>query len=97
VHEIVHPFMAANFPDCPAWFNEGLASLYEQSSERDGKIIGLTNWRLAVCREKSETASFHLSRNLLIQPVQDFTAAASTAITMLRLVTFVIIFKRKIC
>ena len=36
VHEIVHPFMAANFPDCPSWFNEGLGSLYEQSSERNG-------------------------------------------------------------
>ena len=47
VHEIVHPFMAANFPNCPAWFNEGLGSLYEQASMRDGKIIGLTNWRLA--------------------------------------------------
>lgn len=47
VHEIVHPFMAANFPDCPSWFNEGLGSLYEQSSERDGSIIGMTNWRLA--------------------------------------------------
>lgn len=47
VHEIVHPFMDANFPDCPSWFNEGLASLYEQSSERDGGIIGMTNWRLA--------------------------------------------------
>jgi hypothetical protein len=47
VHEIVHPFIASNFPDCPSWFNEGLASLYEQSSERDGHIIGLTNWRLA--------------------------------------------------
>jgi hypothetical protein len=46
VHEIVHPFMAANFPACPSWFNEGLASLYEQSSERDGNIVGLTNWRL---------------------------------------------------
>jgi hypothetical protein len=46
VHEIVHPFIASNFPDCPSWFNEGLASLYEQSSERDGRIIGLTNWRL---------------------------------------------------
>lgn len=46
VHEIVHPFVAANFPDCPAWFNEGLASLYEASSEKDGHIIGLTNWRL---------------------------------------------------
>ena len=47
VHEMVHPFMAANFPDCPAWFNEGLASLYEQSGEREGHIVGYTNWRLA--------------------------------------------------
>ena len=47
VHEIVHPFIEANFPDCPAWFNEGLGSLYEQSHERKGQIIGLTNWRLA--------------------------------------------------
>ncbi len=47
VHEIVHPFMAANFPECPAWFNEGLGSLYEQSRSVEGKIVGLTNWRLA--------------------------------------------------
>lgn len=47
IHEIVHPFIAANFPNCPDWFNEGLASLYEQSSEKKGKIVGLTNWRLA--------------------------------------------------
>jgi hypothetical protein len=47
VHEIVHPYMAANFPSCPSWFDEGLASLYEQSAERNGEIIGLTNWRLA--------------------------------------------------
>jgi hypothetical protein len=46
VHEIVHPYVEANFPDAPAWLNEGLGSLYEQSSERDGHIIGLTNWRL---------------------------------------------------
>ena len=47
VHEIVHPFIEANFADCPSWFNEGLASLYEQSSsDRAGNIVGLTNWRL---------------------------------------------------
>lgn len=46
VHEIVHPFIASNFPACPAWFNEGLASLYEQCGVRDGRIIGLPNWRL---------------------------------------------------
>lgn len=46
VHEIVHPFVEANFPDCPAWLNEGLGSLYEQSGEQDGHIVGYTNWRL---------------------------------------------------
>jgi hypothetical protein len=47
VHEIVHPFVEANFPNCPSWFNEGLGSLYEQSHTRNNKIVGLTNWRLA--------------------------------------------------
>lgn len=46
VHEIVHPYMETNFPNCPAWFNEGLGSLYEQSAEAEGKIVGLPNWRL---------------------------------------------------
>ncbi len=47
VHEIVHPFVEANVPNCPAWLNEGLGSLFEQSAERDGHIVGLTNWRLS--------------------------------------------------
>jgi len=51
VHEIVHPFMSANFPQCPAWFNEGLASLYEASTEKDGHIQGLINWRLTGLEE----------------------------------------------
>jgi hypothetical protein len=46
VHEIVHPFVDANFPSCPPWFNEGLGSLYERCLERDGKIWGVTNWRI---------------------------------------------------
>lgn len=45
VHEIVHPFMRANFPNCPSWFDEGLASLYEASAEKNGHIQGLVNWR----------------------------------------------------
>ena len=45
VHEIVHPFVAANFAACPSWFNEGLASLYEQSGEEHGQIDGFVNWR----------------------------------------------------
>ncbi len=61
VHEIVHPFVAANFAGCPSWFNEGLGSLYEQSTGRGEKIIGLTNWRLAGLQEaikKNHVPSF---------------------------------------
>jgi len=46
VHELVHPFMDANFPACPSWLNEGLASLFEQCGEVDGHVVGRTNWRL---------------------------------------------------
>ena len=46
VHEMTHAFMRGNFPACPTWFNEGLASLYEQCEERHGRIAGGINWRL---------------------------------------------------
>lgn len=62
VHEIVHPFVEANVPDCPAWINEGLGSLFEQSAERDGHIIGMTNWRLAGLQKaikRRNVPSFH--------------------------------------
>jgi hypothetical protein len=61
VHEIVHPFMDTNFPECPSWFNEGMGSLYEQSQGKGEEIIGLTNWRLAGLQEairKGEVPSF---------------------------------------
>lgn len=46
VHEMVHALLAVDFPDSPAWFNEGFASLFEQCEERQGTIWGLPNWRL---------------------------------------------------
>lgn len=45
-HEIVHPFVRADFPDCPSWLNEGLGSLYEQCGDKGGRIWGFPNWRL---------------------------------------------------
>jgi len=51
VHEMVHAFMGANFESCPAWFNEGLASLYEQCGEKSGRIHGYPNWRLPKLQE----------------------------------------------
>ncbi len=45
-HELVHPLLAEDFPEVPSWFNEGFASLFEQSGPRGGKIVGDLNWRL---------------------------------------------------
>ncbi|MBI3097626.1 MAG: hypothetical protein HYY93_05175 [Planctomycetes bacterium] len=46
IHELVHALMLDDFPNSPKWFDEGFASLFEQSSLRDGRIRGLPNWRL---------------------------------------------------
>jgi hypothetical protein len=61
VHEIVHPYVEANFPDCPVWFNEGLGSLYEACTEDEGRIRGVSNWRLPALQtaiRRGETLSF---------------------------------------
>jgi hypothetical protein len=61
VHEMVHAFMRGNFEECPAWFNEGFASLFEASAEKDGHIIGMVNWRykgLEKAIKEKKTISF---------------------------------------
>ncbi|MBC8352966.1 MAG: C39 family peptidase [Planctomycetes bacterium] len=60
VHEIVHPFIAANFPDCPSWLNEGLGSLYEQCNTTNGRIWGLTNWRLRGLHEAIKNEDYEM-------------------------------------
>lgn len=46
-HELVHPLMEADFPRAPSWFNEGFASLFEESDySPNGTIRGRVNWRL---------------------------------------------------
>jgi hypothetical protein len=53
VHELTHALIAPDFPNVPDWFNEGLASLYEQSQfGPDAKSIkGLPNWRLPLLQK----------------------------------------------
>jgi hypothetical protein len=72
VHEIVHPYIEANFPDCPPWFNEGLGSLYEQSAERGGRIVGLTNWRLAGLKRAIRERRTLPFRTLMEKSVDEF-------------------------
>ena len=75
VHEIVHPFMRANFPACPPWFNEGLGSLYEQCQERGGHIAGLPNWRLAGLQEAIRAGNTVSFRELAAKSEREFYGA----------------------
>ena len=72
VHEIVHPFVEANFPACPSWFNEGLGSLYEQSAQRRGEIVGLTNWRLAGLQKAIKAKSVPSFKTLTATTTRQF-------------------------
>jgi hypothetical protein len=45
-HEIVHPLVEADFPMAPTWFDEGIASLFEQPVfPQPGEIHGVANGR----------------------------------------------------
>jgi hypothetical protein len=72
IHEIVHPYIAANFPACPSWFNEGLASLYEQCGEENGEIHGNTNWRLAGLQEAIRKERVPSFENLCSTTTEEF-------------------------
>ena len=72
VHEIVHPLLAADFPSAPSWFDEGLASLYEQSRQRDGQITGMLNWRLPVLQKGMRAGHFVALEKLLATNSDDF-------------------------
>ncbi len=72
VHEIVHPLLAADFPAAPSWFDEGLASLYEQSHQRDGQIAGLLNWRLPVLKDGLRAGHFVPLQQLLSTSKEEF-------------------------
>jgi hypothetical protein len=72
VHEIVHPFMEANFPACPSWLNEGLGSLYEQCGEEDGHIHGYTNWRLPGLQSAIRAGKVPAFKTLMSMNSSDF-------------------------
>jgi hypothetical protein len=75
VHEVVHPYIEANFPDGPAWFNEGLASLYERPIEKKGHIWGLPNWRLPNLKKQIQDKSLpDMTRLLSTTPNQFYEA-----------------------
>jgi hypothetical protein len=46
-HELTHVLMQDHFPNMSLWFDEGIASLHEESelSAHNEQLIGLPNWR----------------------------------------------------
>jgi hypothetical protein len=69
VHEMTHALAHFDFPEIPAWFNEGMGSLFEQCSTEGGHLKGLINWRYLVLKRG-------LDNNRLVQ-LKDLVATDS--------------------
>jgi hypothetical protein len=74
VHEIVHPYMEANFPACPPWFNEGMGSLYERVGEENGHIYGYVNWRLPRLQKEINEGNVPAFETLMAMDANTFYA-----------------------
>ena len=84
-HELVHPYMEANFEGEPAaWFNEGLASLFERPSERKGHLVGLPNWRLPNLKKEIRARSLPPLATLIGTTRDEFYAASWDAYAQAR-------------
>jgi hypothetical protein len=68
VHELTHALMAADFPEVPSWFNEGLASLYEQCTLGNDSIQGLVNWRLPALQQAIRDNKLRPLKELIADP-----------------------------
>jgi hypothetical protein len=75
VHELVHPFVEADFPGAPPWLNEGLGSLFEQSGDADGHIVGYPNWRLPSLQKAIRARSVPSFEELLRASESEFYEA----------------------
>ena len=87
-HELVHPYMEANFPDVPSWFNEGLASLYEQPSERTGRLVGLPNWRLPNLKKEIKAKTLPKLSTLISTTSDEFYEASYDAYAYARYLVY---------
>ncbi|MCB9717188.1 MAG: hypothetical protein H6712_25285 [Myxococcales bacterium] len=72
VHELVHPYVDNDFPRCPSWLDEGLASLFEQCRDHEGHIWGLTNWRLSGLQDTIDAGALPSFTTLLSTTRHEF-------------------------
>ncbi len=73
LHEMVHAMAEPDFPDIPAWLNEGLGSLFEASSRNHaGKVVGVTNWRLTGLQKDLSRRTAPKFKDLLVMNDETF-------------------------
>ena len=72
VHEMFHAFADEDFPDIPAWANEGIASLFEQCRIVDGRLEGLVNWRLPILQKQIRDGTLPTLRTIFTMSDADF-------------------------
>lgn len=65
VHELTHALMEPDFPEAPTWFDEGLASLHEQCSIGEDRIVGRVNWRRPALRAALDARRLRPLRKLI--------------------------------
>ncbi len=58
-HELVHPLLRHDFPQAPAWLDEGFAALYEHKTYQDGRMKPFVNWRMRHLRARARDLSLH--------------------------------------
>lgn len=68
VHELTHALIRFDFPTVPPWFNEGLASLYEQCQINGKTMTGLKNWRLPALQKAIRENTLRPLRELIHEP-----------------------------
>lgn len=77
-HELTHALAHADFPEMPEWFDEGLASLHEESEfSADGRhLLGGDNWRIRFLREADQRDCWKTVAQLLERPFAEPEVAA---------------------
>lgn len=49
-HEVTHRFTKSDFPNAPSWFDEGLSSMNERSTFKNGNLTADFSWRIIAIR-----------------------------------------------
>ena len=75
VHEMFHALVKPDFPDIPAWANEGIASLFEQCNITPRGLVGLVNWRLPILQKAIRSRALPSLRKIMMMSDAEFYRA----------------------